>query len=100
MWLHIFYNLSRTSHTVVTCFPGNGNGKQRLVIDAMRSRPNIVTSGSTMYNDDNWKRLHIGDAYFTISVFCPSDPIAMSRRLIIYEAYGLRTKVDYKERQN
>jgi hypothetical protein len=53
-----------------------------------------------MYNDDNWKRLHIGDAYFTVSVFCPSDPIAMSRRLIIYEAYGLRTKVDYKERQN
>ncbi|KAK3131055.1 hypothetical protein QOZ80_6BG0501430 [Eleusine coracana subsp. coracana] len=43
----------------------NGNGKQQVVIDAMRFRPNIVTSGSTPYNEDNWKRLRIGDAYFT-----------------------------------
>ncbi|TVU08500.1 hypothetical protein EJB05_41905 [Eragrostis curvula] len=43
----------------------NANGKQRVVVDAMRFRPNIVTSGSTPYNEDNWKRLRIGDAYFT-----------------------------------
>uniref|UniRef100_A0A804R8Y3 Molybdenum cofactor sulfurase n=1 Tax=Zea mays TaxID=4577 RepID=A0A804R8Y3_MAIZE len=43
----------------------NGNGKQQVFADAMRFRPNIVVSGSTPYNEDNWKRLHIGDAYFT-----------------------------------
>lgn len=43
----------------------NGNGKQQVVVDAMRFRPNIVISGSTPYREDNWKRLHIGDAYFT-----------------------------------
>lgn len=35
----------------------------------MRFRPNIVVYGSTPYNEDNWKRLHIGDAYFTVSAF-------------------------------
>ncbi|CAL5041460.1 unnamed protein product [Urochloa decumbens] len=43
----------------------NGNGKQRVLVDAMRFRPNIVVSGSTPYGEDNWKRLNIGDAYFT-----------------------------------
>lgn len=43
----------------------NGNGKQHVLVDAMRFRPNIVISGSTPYREDNWKRLHIGDAYFT-----------------------------------
>ncbi|XP_044962488.1 molybdenum cofactor sulfurase isoform X1 [Hordeum vulgare subsp. vulgare] len=43
----------------------NGNGTQHVVVDAMRFRPNIVISGSTPYREDNWKRLHIGDAYFT-----------------------------------
>ncbi|XP_062229533.1 molybdenum cofactor sulfurase [Phragmites australis] len=43
----------------------NGNGKQQVVVDAMRFRPNIVISGSTPYNEDNWKRLHIGEASFT-----------------------------------
>ncbi|KAJ1260323.1 hypothetical protein BS78_10G223400 [Paspalum vaginatum] len=43
----------------------NGNGKHRLSVDAIRFRPNIVVSGSTPYNEDNWKRLHIGEAYFT-----------------------------------
>jgi hypothetical protein len=80
----------RASHIFVTCFPCNGNGKQRLAIDAMRFCPNIVTSGSTPHNEDNWKRLRIGDAHFTVSMFCPSDPISRSRRLIIYVAYRLR----------
>ncbi|RLM54917.1 molybdenum cofactor sulfurase [Panicum miliaceum] len=44
---------------------GNGNGKQRVFVDAMRFRPNIVVSGSTPYDEDNWKRLNIGGAYFT-----------------------------------
>lgn len=43
----------------------NGNSKQPLSVDAMRFRPNIVVSGSTPYNEDNWKTLHIGEAYFT-----------------------------------
>ncbi|KAM3214098.1 hypothetical protein ACQJBY_066492 [Aegilops geniculata] len=43
----------------------NGNGKQHVLVDAMRFRPNIVISGSTPYREDSWKRLHIGDAYFT-----------------------------------
>lgn len=37
----------------------------------MRFRPNIVVSGSTAYNEDNWKRLNIGEAYFTVSVSFP-----------------------------
>nr|CAB3468709.1 unnamed protein product [Digitaria exilis] len=43
----------------------NGNGKQQVFVDAMRFRPNIVVSGSIPYNEDNWKRLNIGEAYFT-----------------------------------
>ncbi|XP_020394925.1 molybdenum cofactor sulfurase isoform X1 [Zea mays] len=43
----------------------HGNGKQGVLVDAMRFRPNIVVSGSTPYNEDNWKRLRIGEAYFT-----------------------------------
>nr|CAB3471132.1 unnamed protein product [Digitaria exilis] len=43
----------------------NGNGKQQVFVDAMRFRPNIVVSGSTPYNEDNWRRLNIGEAYFT-----------------------------------
>jgi len=43
----------------------HGNGKQHVPVDAMRFRPNIVISGSTPYREDNWKRLNIGDAYFT-----------------------------------
>ncbi|KAL6873775.1 hypothetical protein ACP4OV_013857 [Aristida adscensionis] len=42
-----------------------GSVKQRVVVDATRFRPNIVISGSTPYCEDSWKRLHIGDAYFT-----------------------------------
>jgi len=44
---------------------GNVNGKQRMFVDAMRFRPNIVVSGSASYDEDNWKRLNIGEAYFT-----------------------------------
>lgn len=65
------------THFIVTHVPGNGNGKQRVFVDAMRFRPNIVVSGSTPYNEDNWKRLHIGEAYFTVSAFFPSDPIVI-----------------------
>uniref|UniRef100_A0A0A9DHA7 Molybdenum cofactor sulfurase n=1 Tax=Arundo donax TaxID=35708 RepID=A0A0A9DHA7_ARUDO len=43
----------------------NGKDKQQVVVDAMRFRPNIVISGSAPYNEDNWKRLHIGEADFT-----------------------------------
>ncbi|KAL6603139.1 hypothetical protein ACP70R_043500 [Stipagrostis hirtigluma subsp. patula] len=43
----------------------NGNIKQQVIVDATRFRPNIVISGSTPYNEDNWKRLHIGEANFT-----------------------------------
>lgn len=44
----------------------NGNdGKQPVLVDAMRFRPNIVISGPTPYDEDNWKKLHIGEAYFT-----------------------------------
>ena len=63
------------THFVVTHVLGNGNGKQGVLVDAMRFRPNIVVYGSTPYNEDNWKRLHIGDAYFTVSAFSPLDPI-------------------------
>lgn len=56
--------------------PGHGNGKQGVLVDAMRFRPNIVVSGSTPYNEDNWKRLHIGDAYFTVSAFSRSDHLS------------------------
>ena len=55
--------------------PGHGNGKQGVLVDAMRFRPNIVVSGSTPYNEDNWKRLRIGEAYFTVSAFSPSGPV-------------------------
>lgn len=69
-------NLIRIIHFVVTHFPGNGNdGKQPVLVDAMRFRPNIVISGPTPYDEDNWKKLHIGEAYFTVSIFCPPDPI-------------------------
>ncbi|KAG2607867.1 molybdenum cofactor sulfurase-like isoform X2 [Panicum virgatum] len=44
---------------------GNVNGKQQMFVDAMRFRPNIVVSGSASYDEDNWKRLNIGKAYFT-----------------------------------
>uniref|UniRef100_A0A0D9WT43 Molybdenum cofactor sulfurase n=1 Tax=Leersia perrieri TaxID=77586 RepID=A0A0D9WT43_9ORYZ len=44
---------------------GNGGCKQKLLVDAMRFRPNLVISGSSPYSEDNWKRLQIGDACFT-----------------------------------
>lgn len=43
----------------------NGNGKQQMLVDAMRFRPNIVISGSMPYDEDNWKELCIGEACFT-----------------------------------
>jgi len=67
--LHLFFldNLVTITHFVVTHFPGNVNGKQQMFVDAMRFRPNIVVSGSASYDEDNWKRLNIGEAYFTVS---------------------------------
>uniref|UniRef100_A0A0E0E571 Molybdenum cofactor sulfurase n=1 Tax=Oryza meridionalis TaxID=40149 RepID=A0A0E0E571_9ORYZ len=42
-----------------------GDCKQKLPVDAMRFRPNLVISGSSPYSEDNWKKLRIGEACFT-----------------------------------
>lgn len=44
---------------------GKGDCKQKLPVDAMRFRPNLVISGSSPYSEDNWKKLRIGEACFT-----------------------------------
>uniref|UniRef100_A0A0E0LEI6 Molybdenum cofactor sulfurase n=1 Tax=Oryza punctata TaxID=4537 RepID=A0A0E0LEI6_ORYPU len=44
---------------------GKGDCKQKLPVDAMRFRPNLVISGSSPYSEDNWKKLCIGEACFT-----------------------------------
>ncbi|CAL9107776.1 unnamed protein product [Musa textilis] len=43
----------------------NSGCVQRVLVDAMRFRPNLVISGAGPYAEDGWKSLHIGKARFT-----------------------------------
>lgn len=45
----------------------NSGCVQRVIVDAMRFRPNLVISGAEPYAEDDWKSLHIGKARFTVS---------------------------------
>ncbi|KAI3965813.1 hypothetical protein MKX01_010770 [Papaver californicum] len=42
-----------------------GNYEQRVVVDPMRFRPNLVISGAKPFAEDSWRSLSIGKAYFT-----------------------------------
>lgn len=80
----------------------NGNGKQRVSVDAMRFRPNIVVYGSTPYNEDNWKRLHIGDAYFTSMGGCNRCQMInlyQSSGQVIKSKEPLATLASYRRKQ-
>ncbi|XP_065021542.1 molybdenum cofactor sulfurase-like isoform X1 [Musa acuminata AAA Group] len=43
----------------------NSGCVQRVLVDAMRFRPNLVISGAEPFAEDDWKSLHIGKARFT-----------------------------------
>ncbi|XP_066370368.1 molybdenum cofactor sulfurase isoform X1 [Miscanthus floridulus] len=80
----------------------NGNGKQGVLVDAMRFRPNIVVYGSTPYNEDNWKRLHIGDAYFTSMGGCNRCQMInlyQSSGQVIKSKEPLATLASYRRKQ-
>ncbi|CAD6335891.1 unnamed protein product [Miscanthus lutarioriparius] len=81
----------------------NGNGKQGVLVDAMRFRPNIVVYGSTPYNEDNWKRLHIGDAYFTVihggCNRCQMINLYQSSGQVIKSKEPLATLASYRRKQ-
>ena len=56
------------TYSVVTYFAGKGDCKQKLPVAAMRFRPTLVISGSSPYSEDNWKKLRIGEACFTVYI--------------------------------